>query len=414
MKAFNEYLRIGTQYYKKVKFTLPSGIDTVEMMVKWNKDTIIDDFGKNALSKIPKYDYSYPIPNHIDYQQQLGSIYNSYHPLDHQPRSGDCKNTLNFIKHIFGDQYELGLDYLALLYLKPTQILPVLCVISAERGTGKTTLLNWLKAIFGLNATLNKNEDFRSRFNSDWANKLLILVDETLLDKKEDSERIKNLSTAKHYKSEAKGIDKQEVPFFGKFILCSNNEENFIYTDDNEIRFWVRKLKKLENEDLFLLDKLIKEIPAFLHFLKERGIKSESKSRMWFSPEQIWTEALQKLIEGNRSTIEREMKEFIKDYILDHDLPEARFTNKDLLEILKWMGFRVVKRTDLSNILQNKWGLSPVQNASTYKYYLDDEYEGSHPIDKKGRYYTFKRDEFVASSSNKSKPKRSSTVSLVA
>lgn len=52
--------------------------------------------------------------------------------------------------------------------------------------------------------TLNANEEFRSHFNSYWAGKLIVAIDEVLLDKKEDSEKIKNLSTAKYYKVEAK------------------------------------------------------------------------------------------------------------------------------------------------------------------------------------------------------------------
>ncbi|WP_233884038.1 primase-helicase family protein [Tenacibaculum piscium] len=91
-------------------------------------------------------------------------------------------------------------------------------------NTGKTSFLNWLKLLFQGNMTINKNEDFRSRFNSDWASKLIISVDEVLLDRREDSERIKNLSTAGSYKTESKGKDKVESNFFGKFILCSNNE----------------------------------------------------------------------------------------------------------------------------------------------------------------------------------------------
>ena len=50
----------------------------------------------------------------------------------------------------------------------------------------------------------NINEDFRSQFNSDWAGKLLIVVDEVLLNRREDSERLKNLSTTLSYKVEAK------------------------------------------------------------------------------------------------------------------------------------------------------------------------------------------------------------------
>lgn len=94
---------------------------------------------------------------------------------------------------------------------------------------------------------MNKNEDFRSRFNSDWSEKIIIAIDEVLLDKREDSERIKNLSTSQVFKTESKGKDKIETPFYGKFILCSNNEDNFILIDEREIRYWVRKVPSIEN-----------------------------------------------------------------------------------------------------------------------------------------------------------------------
>jgi phage/plasmid-associated DNA primase len=135
---------------------------------------------------------------------------------------------LDFVKHIFGDQYELGLDYLQLIYTQPTQRLPVLCLVSEQRETGKTTFLNLLKEIYGNNMTFNTNDDFRSNFNSDWVSKLIIAIDEVLLDKKEDSEKIKNLSTTRTYKAEAKGKDRQEIEFFGKIILCSKDTTVFV------------------------------------------------------------------------------------------------------------------------------------------------------------------------------------------
>ncbi len=80
----------------------------------------------------------------------------------------------------------------------------MLCLLSKEREKGKTTFLNWLKAIYQNNMTYSKNKDFRSQFKSDWASKLIIAVDEVLLDKVEDSQRIKNLSTARTFKTDAK------------------------------------------------------------------------------------------------------------------------------------------------------------------------------------------------------------------
>lgn len=107
-----------------------------------------------------------------------------------------------------------SVDYLQLLYLYPIQKLPILLLVSEERNTGKSTFLNFLKAIFQNNVTFNTNEDFRSQFNSDWAGKLLIMVDEVLLNRREDSERLKNLSTTLSYKVEAKGKDRDEIGFF--------------------------------------------------------------------------------------------------------------------------------------------------------------------------------------------------------
>jgi len=83
------------------------------------------------------------------------------------------------------------------------------CLVSKERETGKATFLNWLKAIYQNNMTCNKNEDFRSQFNSDWASKLIIAVDEVLPDKVEDNKRIKNLSTTRTFKTDAKQYEQR-------------------------------------------------------------------------------------------------------------------------------------------------------------------------------------------------------------
>lgn len=155
------------------------------------------------------------------------------------------------------------MDYLQLLYLQPIQKLPILLLVSEERNTGKSTFLNFLKALFQNNVTFNTNEDFRSQFNSDWAGKLLIVVDEVLLNRREDSERLKNLSTTLSYKVEAKGKDRDEIAFFAKFVLCSNNEYLPVIIDAGETRYWVRKIDRLQSDDTDFLQKLKAEIPAF-------------------------------------------------------------------------------------------------------------------------------------------------------
>lgn len=230
---YSNYLRIGTSYYKKVKKPLVSG-DHTENLLLWSSEIIRQDHGKSFLADIPKYDGFCLVPSHLDYRQSVDNFYNLYHKFEHIPMKGYPKKTLLFLNHIFGEQLKLGIDYLKILLLKPTQRLPILCLVSNERNTGKTTFLNFLKALFGNNMTINSNEDFRSNFNAEWASKLIIGVDETFLDRREDSERIKNLSTSQFYKMEAKGKDRYEIEFFGKFILCSNNETNFIIIENRK------------------------------------------------------------------------------------------------------------------------------------------------------------------------------------
>ena len=105
-----------------------------------------------------------------------------------------------------------------------------------------------------------------------------------LLCRREDSERLKNLSTAQTYKVEAKGKDRQEVNFFAKFVLCSNNELFPVIIDTGETRYWVRKIMPLESDDTNLLQKLKAQIPVFLYYLQHRVLYSTKESRMWFNP----------------------------------------------------------------------------------------------------------------------------------
>ncbi|WP_339835864.1 primase-helicase family protein [uncultured Flavobacterium sp.] len=396
-KDIKQYIRVGIDYYKET--TIPMTGEDIKVLRKWNKQTIVDDFGKDVLTKIEKFDGFCFIPAHNDFQKIINGFYNKYEPISYQLNSeGNWDKIENLLRHIFNEQYDLGLDYLTILWKLPTQVLPIFCLVSEERNTGKTTFLNLLKSIFEGNMTLNTNEDFRSRFNSDWAGKLIVAIDEVLLDKKDDSERIKNLSTAKYYKAESKGKDKEEVEFFGKFILCSNNEENFVKIDSNEIRYWVRKVPTLGNSiDPNLLDELITEIPAFAYFLNTREIKAKKTTRMWFTKEQIHTEALDVLITGNRTSIEKELEEMLKDEFAVFEVNALCYTLNNIIAMLKNRGVNTSSGY-VATILKDKYNMN--YKNSSYKWYRSEIYSASSSMadgftTEKGRYYTFERSEFA-------------------
>ena len=386
MKIESTYIRVGVSYYKIVEAPTIAG-QVNEILVSWNIETIRQDHGKTFLASIPKFDGFTCIPDHLNFQSTYNNFYNTYSPLSHKILSGDCPKSLDFVKHIFGDHYELGLDYLQLLYTKPIQILPILCLVSRERSTGKSTFLKWLKQIFENNLTYLTNESFSSQFNSDWANKLLICIDEVLFNKEELTERIKYLSTTNYNKLEKKGIDRREVEFFGKFILCSNNEENFIKIDHHETRFWVLKVPSVKKEITGFLEALEKEIPSFLFFLQNRMLHSPHQTRMWFTPKQIETPALTKLVQNNRNRVEKELASILLMVIENHDLEEVNFCPMDLLNALSKTRIRT-DLTQIRKILKKDWKLENIANSNRYQKFTLWSDGSTNLSDAKGRYFT--------------------------
>lgn len=395
------YLRVGTTYYKTIEKPLISG-DKISILVRWNRETIISDCGKTYLSQIPKYDGFCCIPSHLNYEKIIEGFYNMYNEIPHQPIEEDLNPdalkekilfSLNFMEHIFGEQLELGLDYIKILLEKPTQMLPILCLVSKERSTGKSTFIKWLKSIFGLNMTYIKGDSFNSQFNSDWASMLIVAIDEVFFDKKEITERLKYLSTTDKDKKEAKGKDREEVEFFGKFILCSNNEDNFIQIDEEEIRFWIRKINPIKQENTEFLKNLIAEIPAFLKFLKDRKFSTQKFTRMWFTPAQIRTKALQKLVFKNANKLELKIIELLYEFFESNEDQEIHVVPQDILSMVNRM-FRPTywTRNDVRNVLKDSWKLEPQKNGLTYIRY-DIDFSGNfYQNNAVGRFFTIKKD----------------------
>ncbi len=391
--AEDRYVRVGTTLYKIDNKPLISG-EFYEVHLTWSFDLLSRDHTKEFISEIPKYSGFCLVPNHLEYKSVVGSFLNQYAKLEFEPKEGNFSNTVNFLSHFFGDQIEFGLDYIQLLYSRPIQKLPVILFVSKERGTGKTTFLNYLKLIFSKNMTYNTNDDFRSNFNEDWTSKLIVAIDEVLLDRREDSEKIKNLSTARIYKSEAKGKDRVEVEFFAKFILCSNNEERPIIIDEGEVRYWVRKISPLKLDDTSILTTLRKEIPAFLYFLKNRKLTTEETSRMWFDPKLLETEALHRIIRKNRNKEELELLDMLKQIFEDKDIDELNFCNNDVLYNLPCFGIKL-NSSQVRNILTQKWLLKPSPNSNAYTTYRAENSDSFFEFKSKGRYFTLTKKQLL-------------------
>lgn len=306
LKQECRYIRVGVDYFKVLQKQDRYGIERTELK-KWKKEEITQDHGKQILFGISKYDDFVMIPDNIIHTSIAGNYYNLYAPFTHIPKQGNWKWTEILLSHIFGEQIDIGIKYLQVLYLHPKQALPVLALVSKDRQTGKSTFIDWLMTIFGANMVIISPDDLSRQFNGSYSRANIIAIEETLIRKDQIVEKVKSLSTQKTINANLKNVNDFQIPFFGKIILASNNERKFMKIDSEEIRFFVRKLPAPKITNHNILNDMICEIPAFLYYLTSLPEIDFSKSRMVFSPEELKNDYLSHVKDESHTWLYKEL-----------------------------------------------------------------------------------------------------------
>lgn len=332
------YIRVGTDYFKVIYKTDRYGIERKELKA-WKKDEIKLDHSASLLKYIHKFDDFCIAPNNINYQVVHNGCYNLYSEFSHKEHTrevslGDIPYSHSLMNHIFGDQIDIGYQYMKILYELPTRALPVLCLVSKERSTGKTTFINWISIIFGDNYVLINPEDLSLNFNSVYANKNIIGIDETVVDKSQAVEKIKSLATQKMISVNQKHVSNYSIPFFAKLILCTNKVNDFMRIDEDEIRFWVRKVNAIEEINTDIETDLKNEVPMFLKFLRQIPMPDLGKSRMVFTAEQISNQALNSVKHESYSNLHKDLLIYITDFLNEYnDIEGFKATPKDIKDM---------------------------------------------------------------------------------
>lgn len=253
----------------------------------------------------------YNLPAHTNYEPLITiadiDYKNLYNPVSHKPQNGNCDLTIDFIKKIFGSKiiehngeaiqtYEIGLDYIQLLWQYPTQRLPILGFTSCFINSGKTTYVNWLKDIFELNITnfsdINCKRHYkRSLPITHWGTKLICFNDDFDGSKKQ-LEKMKEIASSYKVKIDRIGYDAFQIDCYTKIHFSVNNllhkgiESKSHLSSVFEDSAWIVYCNStLDIQDL--QDKLKAEIPYFLHFLQNRKLRTKEESRLWFHPDLI-------------------------------------------------------------------------------------------------------------------------------
>jgi len=367
----DKYCRIGPDWYKEVETRNKHGIKELNLE-KWKVGEITRDYSKypDFLENIPKYDGFCAEPDFSpNYKREHFNLRNVYDPCMHTIQEGSIENTVNFLKHIFGgeatldnpiegDTFTIALDYLTIQFQNPKQMLPVPVLVSSEFGTGKTTFLKWLQAVYVGNAIQLNNEMFRMNFNSHYITKYIIAIDESFMDvdKKAEKERLKQLVTADTAFLQYKGIDVKPIVFYGKIVMCSNDAETIMKMEDGEDRWFVIKVPVPKQKDPDLEKKMNDEIPAWLHFLSTRQVFHKKEDRFWFKKEHIITKQYKQIVQATKTRSELIIEEFLKDQFLIFGLDEIKMSADFMLDkVNKNIKYRI-DLFELRKILEDKKG----------------------------------------------------------
>jgi hypothetical protein len=207
-----------------------------------------------------------------------------------------------------------------------------------------------------------------SLFNGSYALKLVIVVDESRIEKK-DMDKVRAMSTAQTIQLRRMYQDHQAIDFFGKFVLLSNIEREFAYLNDHDIRFWIRKLKPV-NFDPDFEEKLKSEIPAFLHFLFSQKLSTTKQSRMWFTPEQLATDELRNVKIESRSWLCKEVIEALINYMNDNGLNECKYTARDI-KVAFFSTNNQIGVSDINRALREEMNMRAKKTTTRYKFPKD-------------------------------------------
>lgn len=327
-------VRIIDKYFKLVDGKL----------VNYSVPVLKTDFGKDFETSIAKYEGYINNPTYLGYVRDHitkdGTFWNTHEPLTHDLTPGEWALTEELLRHLFGSQYEMALDWIQIVLTNPKQLLPIPCLVSDEQNTGKSSFLRLLQILFRNNTAEINIEDLTAAFNSHWATKHIICIDETETDGYTGRDKlaacIKSYVTANGINVNEKSIPVYRVDFYSKFVICSNREKTFLKIQSADTRYWVIKVPRLSKYDPKFFLKLNVEAPAFLEYLRTRVMETKTaKSRLWFSQDQIKTNAFSDAAEQSKSWLYFELLESLKEWFEDRPSTATfRFSSTDLREML--------------------------------------------------------------------------------
>lgn len=370
------FIRVGCEHYKQL-WKYNEFNKAVPYRKLWKDTYLTRDYvnkgAPNFLDTIAAYDDFVIDPGHFEHYRNIvevnGSVlFNKYYPLDHTPKQGSIDHIVAYLQHAFGthtvesrdggkvvatsENWQVYMDRMKLMLRHPRLKLPAVVLGSEERNTGKSTLLAFERALWQSNAVIIPNEAITDQFNSDWANALNIGINEALIEKKRDQERLKTLIVDLSGSKRGMYAEREQTPNFVKISITTNDLDTFIQIAPDEFRYWINRVPPLKHDDPDQLDKMIAEIPALLHVLRTEPVIHPKLSRLWFANSVIDTEARRNVAKQSRSWCEGEIREWLRDQFNHYQWPELAFQVHQVHKAINTDNGARFRRGEVSRVLQ--------------------------------------------------------------
>ncbi len=310
--------------------------------IKYNTQGFNARFGAQHLKAHDierKYSSDGYYPDYFNDAAISDNKYNIFKKPDCKIEEGAWPMTKILLEHIFGEQYELGLEYYWVKRHRPTQALPAIGLVGGE-DSGKTTIGNHQQMVFG-----NMNKGYMHQLEKE-ENAFALNCQDIILEESNAGgtnkntnpmivvNKIKDMVTSTGFKIPSKKLydNAGESPYFAKIMLFTNDMTP-LQMDGEATRFWIRKIGKPQKHVGFE-KKLGEEVGAFLYYLDNQYTPSrtESAERLWFHPDEYYTVAKGLAKDESAGYLSKRIKGILIDFFDDH--PEEEVCYFDLKSIM--------------------------------------------------------------------------------
>ena len=228
---------------EKHKQWIPQGVQYL------SKARVISEANDGPLQPLYHRDYFTP----AGYYDPTKGTFNVAHPfpVPAKKTNRDTSHIYTLIEHISDGCGQWVLAWLRTKMLYPmqkTQVVPVF--VSRAQGTGKTTFAEVIcRGLFGKhNVLVTDQYDSQSRFNSDYADALIVCHEEKEeVDRRNPAATIKSRATATTIRKENKGLDPIYQDSYTEFIMTSNKDVPIKFDDQED----QRRFMIMEADDTF-------------------------------------------------------------------------------------------------------------------------------------------------------------------